>query len=322
MADHPPRPQPPASCALSDIPSPGAPAITQCITPTPVSFTVADSASLLDFLLAAFPELSRTSARRLPAAGLAIVDGQPRTAGYKLFPGQIVTVHPPASLPQLAPEPIPLDIVHEDGALLAIHKPHGMLVHPTARERSGTAANALRYHLFSQGLPHARPHFLHRLDRLTSGLLLAAKALPPRSPLARLFENRRVQKVYYAVVEGRPAQQEFRLESPVQRDPSKRPHWRAASPGARGALSAETHCRLLAAGARFSLLEVRPITGRTNQIRIHLSAAGIPLRGDTAYGAAPAPRLYLHSFSLQFPYGDAESFQLTCPPEPDFMEIE
>jgi 23S rRNA pseudouridine1911/1915/1917 synthase len=282
---------------------------TQCSTPeAPDRSWSVDSPVRLEIFLRQFlPDASRESLRRALAAGLVTVDGRPRHLGFRLSPGALVTLSGTARLTAVAPETIPLEILYEDDDLIAVNKPAGLLVHPTARERTGTVANALR------GLGHSDIHFLHRLDRETSGVLLAAKSLPRHSPLARMFQSRQVEKHYLALVAGSPAWDEFTVTVPIARNPARLPHWNVHPAGA----DAETRLRVLARLPGQTLLEAEPVTGRTNQIRIHCAAISLPIVGDVAYGGPPADRLFLHAHTLAFPIADGTRRRVEAPVPPD-----
>ena len=257
------------------------------------------------FLLDCLPNASRESIRRALAAGACRVDSVVRPLGFRLTAGSVVTLDPAARITEVCPESIPLEILYEDHELIAINKPSGMLVHPTGRERSGTVANALR------GRGFLSAHILHRLDRETSGVLLAAKALPRHSPLASLFASREVEKRYLAVVAGPVPWEETTVNFSIGRDPDRRPHWDISDDGA----LAETHLRVLARQESTVLIEAAPVTGRTNQIRIHCAAIGHPVLGDTLYGGPPATRLLLHAWTLTIP----GPLRITAPPPPEIV---
>ncbi len=252
------------------------------------------------------PDASRESLRRVLAAGACRVDGVVRPWGYRLVPGAVVTVDPEVRISEVVPESIPVEILYEDDDLIAVNKPPGMLVHPTTRVRTGTMANALR------GAGYRDIHFLHRLDRETSGVLVAAKHLPRGSPLARMFAERDVAKRYLAMTAGPVEWVERTVSLPIGRDPDRMPQWNVQADGA----LAETHFRLLHRGAGGDLLEAMPVTGRTNQIRIHTAAIGHPLLGDSAYGGAPAARLFLHAWTLEIPTPE-EGRRLIVAPVPE-----
>lgn len=246
------------------------------------------------FLLARMPNVSRESLRRALARGACEVDGVMRHFGFRLGAGARVELHPATRLTEVPPEQIPLEILYEDDQLIAINKPSGMLVHPTSHERMGTVVNALR------GMGYSGAHILHRLDRATSGVLLAAKALPRHSPLAGMFQLRQVEKKYLAIAAGLVDWTERVVDLPIGRDPERFPPWNVSPGGA----EAQTFLRVLERGNGWAFLEAEPVTGRTNQIRIHCAAIGCPLVGDAVYGGVASTRLMLHALSLRFPLLD------------------
>ena len=191
-----------------------------------------------------------------------------------------------------APEPIALDILFEDDHLLVVNKPPGMLVHPSVRERSGTLMNALLHHA-----PDAEAIRLpHRLDRHTSGLMVVTKTARAVHSLALQFLHRTVEKRYLALVAGLVAADEQLVDAPIGRDRLARPQWGVREEGR----AAQSRLEVLRRDAGLTLLALTPITGRTNQLRIHCLHIGHPIVGDTIYGGPPAPRLCLHAERLGF----------------------
>lgn len=278
---------------------------TQCSTPEgPVRVWRSDRPVRLEqFLQEQIPDASRDSVRRALAAGACRVDGMPRPWGYHVAAGAEIVLDASARISRIPPENLPLEILYEDEELIAVNKPSGMLVHPTTRERTGTAANALR------GLGLRDVHFLHRLDRGTSGVLLAAKHLPKGSPWARLFASRAVEKQYLAVVAGPVTWEEQTVDAPIGRDPDRTPPWNVDASGA----FAQTHFRVLERAGGQVFLAANPVTGRTNQIRIHCAAIGLPILGDTVYGGGAADRLLLHAWRLSFPGEDGQERTISAP---------
>lgn len=266
---------------------------TQCSTAEASTriWHVETPARLEIFLQNCMPDASRQSLRRALAAGACQVDGVARPWGYRLTAGMVVSLDAEARISEVVPEDIPVEILYEDDDLIAVNKPSGMLVHPTSQVRIGTMANALR------GAGYREVHFLHRLDRDTSGVLVAAKQLHRGSPLVRMFPEREVAKRYLAMTAGPVPWTERTVELPIGRDPARMPQWNVSDGGA----ASETRFRLLHRSAAGDLLEAVPVTGRTNQIRIHSAAIGHPLLGDTAYGGPPAGRLFLHAWTLEIP---------------------
>ncbi len=235
------------------------------------------------------PSLSRSRLKALIDAGQALVDGNPARPSARVRAGQSVSVvvpEPAAAVPR--PEDLPLHVVHEDGDLLVVDKPAGMVVHPGAGRSSGTLVNALLHHVRDlSGVGGVlRPGIVHRLDAGTSGLLVVAKNDVAHRALARQFENRTVAKEYLAVVHGTPPRREGAIDAAVGRDPWHRQKMSLRSRRGREARSSYTVEQVLD-GA--SLVRVKIQTGRTHQIRVHMGSLGCPLVGDRTYGGAREP---------------------------------
>lgn len=252
------------------------------------------------------PELSRSLVQRLIEEGLVTVDGRRARASQRLEHGTRVVVQVATEAPETpSPEAISLTIVYEDDDLLVVDKPAGLAVHPAAGLRRGTLAGALLAHrpeLAGVGGPE-RPGIVHRLDRDTSGLLVVAKNEAARAALARQWKAREVEKGYLALVHGRLEPAEGVIDAPIGRDPRHRQRM-AVVEGGRAARTAYRVRRYLperpAGRDVCSLVEVKPSTGRTHQIRVHFAALGHPLVGDRVYGR-PSPvigRQFLHAYRL------------------------
>jgi 23S rRNA pseudouridine1911/1915/1917 synthase len=232
----------------------------------------------------------------------------------------------------MTPERAPLEIVHEDEQIVVVVKPAGQLMHPTRGVKRGTLANALAYHLnrfwiedfgmridesdavfnrqpevqdarsenpqseFRNPKSFIRPGLVHRLDRDTSGLLVVAKTRAALSRLSQHFQRRLVEKRYAAVVAGRVEQEELTINAPIGRDDDARPQWRVEESGK----CAETRLRVVERRAARTLVELEPVTGRTNQLRIHCAHAGHAIVGDRFYSGEPHTRLCLHASRLAF----------------------
>lgn len=257
------------------------------------------------FLARRLPQTTRSRARRLIDEGLVTVDGRlPAKAGLALEPGQRVRVtRPPVEPSALTPEPVPLRIVYEDDDLLAVDKPAGLTVHPAPGHQSGTLVHALLAHCpqLSEAGGAGRPGIVHRLDKDTSGLILVAKTDAAHLALARQLKERTVEKTYLALVEGRPDPPQGVIEAPIGRHPRARQRMAVVERGR----EARTHYRALREIDGRTLLEVRPETGRTHQIRVHLAAIGHPVVGDAVYGRRGARpqglrRQFLHAWRLAF----------------------
>ncbi len=242
------------------------------------------------FLARLLPEQTRSQLKQWIADGAVEVAGRSQKAGYRIQTGQEIRVLPPVSQPsRLIAESIPLDILYEDDAIVVVHKPAGLVVHPGAGNPSGTLANALLYHLGeSAGLDPLRPGIVHRLDKETSGVLIVAKNPRVQEKLAAQFRRREVDKRYLALVYGRVESRTGTIDLPIGRHPRQRTR---ISTRSRKLRPARTSYRVIKRFDDFSLLDVRLHTGRTHQIRVHLQHLGHPVVGDAAYAGGSSRRL-------------------------------
>jgi 23S rRNA pseudouridine1911/1915/1917 synthase len=272
--------------------------------PLTLSPAASDGGTRLDhFLQARLPQFSRSRIQQWIRSGAVLVDAGPAKPSMVLRGGESIEVIPAEPPPLDAfPEDLPLRILYQDAAVLAVDKPAGMVVHAGAGVRAGTLVNAL-LHRFSNlsaiGGP-LRPGIVHRLDKDTSGVLLVALTDAAHRKLAAQFAARAVEKVYLALVQGSLRRDRGRIDAPIERDPVRRTRMTARTGRGRSAL---TEYGLLRRFARHTLLEVRIHTGRTHQIRVHLASIGHPVAGDRLYGAQPLPglaRFFLHSHRIGF----------------------
>ena len=275
---------------------------------------IEDQGTRLDlFLTRFFPELTRSGVHTVNRRGGIRVNGDRKKAGYRLRPGDVVEVDPPEAVPStLEPEEIPLEVVYEDDVLAVIDKPAGMVVHPGAGNWSGTLANALsaRFPGLSNTGGSFRPGIVHRLDKWTSGLIIVAKTNTAHSHLSRSFQEREVRKVYTAVVHGRLRALEGSVDLSIGRHPAARTRM-AVTPGV-GRTAYSEYAVIEVGTSPFSLIRVRIRTGRTHQIRVHLSAIGHPVVGDSTYGESThrafvkkygkLNRYFLHASELELPH--------------------
>ena len=233
--------------------------------------------------------LSRTYIQKLIREGAITVNGKPSKPGYKLRIGdQISLILPdPRPLQRVKPEPIPLDTLYEDSALIVVNKPAGMTVHPAGDAQSGTLVSALLSHC--ETLPGIggvqRPGIVHRLDKDTSGVIVTAKTDYAHRHLSAQFEAHTTTRHYYAVVCGVPSNERGTVNAHIIRSPRDKRKMTVTGTGGRHAI---THYRLLERYDRFSLLKLTLETGRIHQIRVHLSHIGHPVAGDHVYGGGYA----------------------------------
>jgi 23S rRNA pseudouridine1911/1915/1917 synthase len=261
----------------------------------PSSFILSTMPTLLDVLVAKFPDSSKTSLRQLLQHGRVRVNGEvEKNAKRKIDPDEVIDIAQKSVHNALPPS---LALLHEDDDLLVVLKSNGLLTVATERERETTAQAYLNAYLKQKG--QDRVHVVHRLDRETSGVLVFAKNYATRERLKDLFAAHDVDRVYVAIVEGHvdPLRGTFRSHLRERRDLKM-----VSDEGHPDAKLAVTHYRTIGRGHGCSMLEVTLETGRKNQIRAHLSEAGYPVVGDTFYGATSNPlnRLGLHAKLLGF----------------------
>ena len=271
-----------------------------------------DGLRLDRFLASVLAEHSRSQIQRLIKDGQVQLDGRPAKSNHAVKVGQSISLDIPEPAPSaLTPEALPLPIVYQDHDLLVVDKPAGMVVHPAAGHSSGTLVNALLHHVDDlSGIGgERRPGIVHRLDRGTSGLMVVAKHDAAHEELARQFHDREVEKQYLALVWGGVSAGR-RIDEPIGRDPSNRKKMSARSRRAREAVTRIVRAEPI--GNALTLVLVAIHTGRTHQIRVHLSAIGHPIVGDALYGGVRRrvpgdiravghlDRPFLHAASLAF----------------------
>ncbi len=298
-----------------------------------IEFTVSDreSGSRLDRVLARrMPDWSRSQLQRLVRTGQVSIDGRAaRKSGQEVAAGERVAVVARREELKAEPEAVPLEIVYEDDDLAVVNKPAGMVVHTGEGVKSGTLVNALLHHfgrtLSTEG-GEARPGIVHRLDKMTSGLILVAKNDAAHRALSEQFKAREVHKTYLALVHGRVQTDSGEIKAAVGRDAARRVRMKAGGIKPREAVTAY---RVMERLAGFTLLEAQPRTGRTHQIRVHFASLGRPIVGDTLYGAPRILRLpqevtiepgrnFLHAAAIEFRHprsGEAMAFRSPLPPE-------
>ena len=292
------------------------------------------------FLAAQIPDISRARVQQLLHEGKALVNGSAAKPSLKLRGGEQVTILGEPQLPPLRAiaEDIPLDIVYEDADLAVLNKPAGMMVHTGAgateeQRNRGTMVNALLHHFGSlSGVGgELRPGIVHRLDKQTSGLIIVAKNDVAHRKLAQQFSKREVKKRYVALVHGWPARDQGTISTPISRDSVRRTRMTTRGSGGRSAVTHyEVRERIASQYGKFALVDVRIETGRSHQIRVHLSSLGYPIVGDALYGApreirlstAARPQTMAAVLSLDRNFLHATAIGFRLPSTGDWLDLE
>lgn len=243
------------------------------------------------YLTAVYPQFTRSYLQNLIKNGKILVNGKQVKTGYSLIPGDIVTMEiAEAVVMHAAPEDIALNIVYEDNDIIVVNKPQGMVVHPAAGHSEGTLVNGLLHHCGDlSGINGViRPGIVHRIDKDTSGILVAAKNDAAHLGLTAQWAGHHITRVYHALVHGVVAEDQGTIDAPIGRHPRDR---KKMSVDPQKGKSAVTHYRVLDrfAVANASYLELRLETGRTHQIRVHMAYLGHPVLGDPVYGRKKEP---------------------------------
>lgn len=294
----------------------------------------------LDVFVARRLLLARSQVEKLAKQGRVLVDGRPAKPGHKLEPGQQVRLQLPApETPGLRPERVPLAILYEDNDVIVLTKPPGLAVHPGAGRAEGTLVNALLAHVPSlAGGESHRPGIVHRLDRDTSGVMVVAKHPQAYAQLSQQVRAREMERRYLALAWGVIREDRLIIEAPLARHETERTRMSVAS--REGARAAVTDLRVQARFPHMTLVEAKLITGRTHQIRVHLTHLGHPIVGDPVYGRKTAQRLEveldartlelvralpgqaLHAQSLTFRHpGTSQVMAFSAPPPPEMSRL-
>ena len=297
-----------------------------------LSLRADEAGQRVDKFLAEHSLLSRSAIQRLARDGHVRVDGETVDPSHKLRAGQQIVVEIPAAEPDalLRAEDIAVDVLYEDEDVIVVNKPAGLVVHPAHGHKTGTLVNAMLGRIESRtGRESGRPGIVHRLDKDTSGVMVVAKNDVAQLALSRQLQAQRFAKEYLALVWGDPGDSDVLVEAPVQRDADDRRRMVVRA----GGREATTRFQRIAAWAGTargqkggadsaqSLLHVRPVTGRTHQIRVHLAYAHFPIVGDPVYGrrgdTSGLARQFLHAWRLtvRLPHGGERTF--TAPLAPD-----
>lgn len=287
-----------------------------------MTLTVDRNERLDKYLAQVLPDHSRSKLAAIIKNELVSVDGKPRKASFPLSAGMVITLDQPtdAAPHDLTPADIPLEVLFEDEYMLVVNKPRGLVTHPGITVKSPSLVNALlaRPHSLSGTAGDFRPGIVHRLDKETTGLLVVAKTDLAHVGLAKQIESKTAERRYFAVVQGSPDQDKFKIDAPIARDQKNRQRMAVNTHGRR----AVTHVKLLSRLDSGCLLALRLETGRTHQIRVHLSAVGLPVLGDTTYGTKETRHhpLQLHAafLALDHPITGERIACFVAPPE-DFL---
>ncbi len=290
--------------------------------------TARESGERIDALLAReVPELTRSAAQQLLERGLVTRGGAPVKKNYRPRAGEVFSLTlPPAADTPLTAQDIPLDVVFEDGDVIVVNKPRGLVVHPAPGHPDGTLVNALLHHCgdsLSGVGGEKRPGIVHRIDKDTSGLLIVAKNDFAHQALAAQLADRSLSRVYEAVARGGFREDSGTVDRPIGRHPTDRKRMAVTESNSRPAV---THWRVLERYRGYTRLECRLETGRTHQIRVHMASIGHPLLGDYTYGA-PSPDKglegqCLHARELKFIHPrTGEAIRLTSELPAYFREV-
>ncbi len=278
------------------------------------------------FLASGLDGLTRSQAARLIEHGAVTVNGKTVSKSYKIAGGEEISVMLPALEPiEAVPQDIPLDVVYEDADVIVVNKPSGMVVHPAPGHPNGTLVNALLYHCAGSlsGVGGAlRPGIVHRIDRDTSGLIIAAKNDAAHQFLSAQLADHTLARTYECIVVGSLREERGTVDAPIARHPSDRKRMAVAA----GGREAVTHWEVLARYSGYTHLRCRLETGRTHQIRVHMAYLGHPILGDTVYGAkkevAGLTGQCLHAVGLRFIHPRThESVELSCPLPEEFIRM-
>ena len=276
----------------------------------------------LDAFVAAETELSRTQAQRLIREGAILLNEKSVSASSVTAVGDRVTInYPEITDTAVLPEDIPLDVVYEDSDLIVINKPQGMVVHPAPGHESGTLVNALLYHISDlSGIGgERRPGIVHRIDRMTSGLLVVAKNDATHRALSEQFQTHEAHRSYCALVDGNLREDSGTIDAPIARHPVDRKRMAVLA----GGRDAVTHWAVVARYGQYTLLQIELETGRTHQIRAHMASIQHPVSGDDVYGRPKRPfgllGQALHGYRLTFRHPADQRNQIFYAPIPPYL---
>lgn len=287
-------------------------------------WTVEVSGERLDKYLSSVSELSRTRVQELTKEGTVLVNGKAQKSSYKVVEGDVISCDVPKDEPtDILPEDIPLDILYEDEDIIVINKPKGMVVHPAPGNYSGTLVNALLYHCKDlSGINGViRPGIVHRIDKDTTGCIVACKNDEAHRSIASQLESKTCHREYMALVEGNIANEAGFIDAPIGRDKKDRQKMTVTDVNAK---EAQTHFKVVERFGRYTLVDCALETGRTHQIRVHMKYINHPVVGDEKYGhkcpLMDTEGQVLHAYRLTLKHprtGKKMSFEA---PLPDYFD--
>ncbi len=291
-----------------------------------IDITGDETGERLDRILAGrFPDFTRSYLQKLIQEGAVSVNEKAAKAGARLTHGDRVTISfPEPEIPEIRPEPVPLDVLYEDSDLIIVNKPKGMVVHPAPGHYSGTLVNALMYHCRGSlsGINGVlRPGIVHRIDQNTTGSLVVCKNDAAHRAIAEQLQAHSITRAYRAIVHGRISQ-DGTIHTTIGRHPQRRKEMAVNVPNGRDAV---THYHVLEQFDKFTYVECRLETGRTHQIRVHMKSIGHPVLGDDVYGPSkcPFPGLEgqtLHAMTIGFIHPSSGEYLEVSAPLPEYFE--
>ena len=276
------------------------------------------------YLSEQLPDVSRSYLQKIIKEGQVLADGKPVKANYKVSEGNVIELELPEAVePEIEPEDLPLDILYEDRDVILINKPKGMVVHPSAGHYSGTLVNGLLYHCRDElsGINGVlRPGIVHRIDMDTTGVIIACKNDRAHNAVAEQLKEHSITRRYRAIVCGNIREEEGTVDAPIGRHPTDRKKMAIVQ---RNGKEAITHYRVLERFGNYTYIECQLETGRTHQIRVHMTSIGHPLLGDEVYGKTKSPFKLegqtLHAMVLGFVHPSTGQYMEFEAPLPEYF---